>query len=179
MDLKEQLDKVYQIEGLLLLLSSSDCSRDKFSDVRTLAVKLCSELADNLDSLSYGCQRPCEEAGEYVDENIGNPGASLEIDRKESAQKAEEAEPMIVSEEGGRTTEPLSLLRHAFTINDSFRFTRELFGNSRAAFSSAVGELSAMRTINEIESYLYTTLGWNSENEIVKDFVNVIQRSVK
>ncbi len=63
----------------------------------------------------------------------------------------------------------------AFTINDKFRFKRELFGNSDPEFSNALDLISVMRSIDEAEDYFYNELCWDVENEDVKDFMRIVR----
>ena len=65
-------------------------------------------------------------------------------------------------------------IKKAFTLNDKFRFCRELFGNCEARFIDTIDLLSAMPTIEEALEYLYVDMGWDSDNDDVKDFVVII-----
>lgn len=64
-------------------------------------------------------------------------------------------------------------LRKAFTINDRFRFRRELFGGDDKAFVEAIDRMSQCSDYNEIESFI-STLGWSADNEDVIAFKEVI-----
>lgn len=64
-------------------------------------------------------------------------------------------------------------LRKAFTINDRFRFRRELFGGDDKAFVEAIDRMSQCSDYNEIESFI-STLGWSVDNEDVIAFKEVI-----
>lgn len=66
-------------------------------------------------------------------------------------------------------------LSKAFTLNDKFRFRRELFGNSNAEFTRALDLISVMRSPAEADEYFFTDLGWDPENEDVKDFMRIIR----
>lgn len=66
-------------------------------------------------------------------------------------------------------------LTKVFTLNDKFRFRRELFGNSNAEFTRALDLISVMHHPEEAEDYFYTDLGWNPENDDVKDFMRIIR----
>ncbi|MBD5180066.1 MAG: hypothetical protein HDT01_02065, partial [Bacteroidales bacterium] len=61
-----------------------------------------------------------------------------------------------------------------FNLNDKFRFRRELFGNSDAQYVECLDLLSAMTSIEEAKEYLYDDLQWDSENEDVKAFVELL-----
>lgn len=89
----------------------------------------------------------------------------------------EEPEPV---EEGPEEEEPTGGcdLRSAFTLNDRYRFCRELFGNSRGEMAEVIDTLSAMRSMDEIEEYLYDTLQWDAANPEVEAFVAVVSARV-
>lgn len=65
-------------------------------------------------------------------------------------------------------------LRRTFTLNDKYRFRRELFGNSDAAFNDAIDIVSAMHSMDEVREYFSLDMGWNLESDDVKDFLDVI-----
>lgn len=67
-------------------------------------------------------------------------------------------------------------LHSAFSLNDKFRFSRELFGNSTAEMSDAVNLVEAMHSYDEAEEYFYGDLGWNRESDEVKEFMDVIKK---
>ncbi len=89
----------------------------------------------------------------------------------------EEPEPV---EEESEEEEPTGGcdLRSAFTLNDRYRFCRELFGNSRGEMAEVIDTLSAMRSMDEIEEYLYDTLQWDAANPEVEAFVAVVSARV-
>lgn len=66
-------------------------------------------------------------------------------------------------------------LMGAITRNDLVRFRRELFGNSDIMFSDTIHTISAMRSYEEAEEYLYGDMGWNPEGEDVKDFMSIVR----
>ena len=66
-------------------------------------------------------------------------------------------------------------LRAAFSLNDTFRFRRELFGNNAAEMSDAITLVETMKSWDEAEEYFYNDLGWNKDNEYVKDFMAIIK----
>ena len=65
-------------------------------------------------------------------------------------------------------------LRKAFTLNDKFRFRRELFCNNDPLFISTLNILSSMKSLDEAERYLTDNMGWDPESEDFKDFVAII-----
>ncbi len=66
-------------------------------------------------------------------------------------------------------------LRSAFSINDMFRFRRELFGNSAADMTDALNLVEAMGNYAEAEDYFYNDLGWDKDSEEVMEFMDIIK----
>lgn len=66
-------------------------------------------------------------------------------------------------------------LRRSFTINDKFRFRRELFGNSDSEFTDALNLVEAMSSYEEAEDYFITDLGWDREMPEVGEFLTGIE----
>lgn len=60
------------------------------------------------------------------------------------------------------------------TINDKFRFRRELFGNSDVDLAEALQIASQMSSVEEIEDYFYNDLCFDPANDTVKDFIRVL-----
>ncbi len=65
-------------------------------------------------------------------------------------------------------------LRRAFTLNDKFRYRRELFGSNDVLFADTLNALSAMQSLDEALNYLYKDLCWDPEDDNVKDFVATV-----
>lgn len=66
-------------------------------------------------------------------------------------------------------------LKKAFSINDRFRFKRELFGNSDDKMNTALHDVEAMATIEEAHNYFYNTLGLDKTSGDVADFMAIIE----
>ena len=64
----------------------------------------------------------------------------------------------------------------AFTLNDKFRFRRELFRNSQDEFDETLNVISQMSSITEAEEYIYDDLCWDPDNEDVKAFMDVVAK---
>ncbi len=104
---------------------------------------------------------------------------------EESAEDAndeeeEELEGTTDSDEPVRLDEMLQRsiskdLKSAFSLNDTFRFRRELFSNSGAEMTDALHMVEAMHSFDEAEDYFYGDLGWDRESDDVKDFMAIIK----
>lgn len=69
-------------------------------------------------------------------------------------------------------------LRKAFSLNDRFRFRRELFGNSDERMNEALHAVESMATIDEAHDYFYNTLGLDKTSTDVADFISVIEHHI-
>lgn len=93
--------------------------------------------------------------------------ATIEANATEDTEEGEDIEPSEeeISESVG-TPQPISL-----TLNDKFRFRRELFGNNAAELSDALDVANAVSSQAELDDYFYNDLCWDPENPDVKDFM--------
>lgn len=66
-------------------------------------------------------------------------------------------------------------LRKAFTLNDKFRFRRELFGNDDELFGQTLDTLQQMTSYQQAVEYLEHNMGWDVKNEDVADFLSIIK----
>lgn len=129
-----------------------------------------------------------EKATEIVEETIDTPVVKEEEKAEETAvpEVHETAAPVIptVIEE---RSQPLSLndiiekrqlsdFRKAFSLNDRFRFRRELFGNSDEKMNEAIDCLNNKQSYEDSLNYIISELHWNMEDETVADFVKLLER---
>lgn len=70
----------------------------------------------------------------------------------------------------------LSDFRKAFSLNDRFRFRRELFGGDETRMNRAVNDLNELHSYEESVAYLHNKLKWNIEDAAVADFVKLLEK---
>ena len=63
----------------------------------------------------------------------------------------------------------------ALCLNDRYRVTRALFGNSRKALDDALDRASRMESYEEAEEYFYGSLAFDPEDSDVSDFMAIIR----
>lgn len=98
-----------------------------------------------------------------------------DVDDDDASSTTEMADsPMRLDEKLAR--EGSRNLRKAFSVNDRFRFRRELFGNSDIEMSDTLNLVEAMTTYPEAVDYFMTDLQWDAENPEVKDFMAIIEK---
>lgn len=98
--------------------------------------------------------------------------AVSETAASETAQTVQEP-AVTVTAAAGNSGRPRPDLRKAFTINDRFRFRRELFAGDDAALVNAIDRLSSMNSIAEADAYL-ASMPWESDSEAVGEFMAII-----
>lgn len=126
---------------------------------------------------------------EVVDEPIEDDDEEeiYEEDDLETEDKVEKDEPFddFVGEEKVEN-EPIRLdevlqrslskdLSKAFSLNDRFRYRRELFGNSEVEMRNTIDMVEAMHSFGEAEDYFYGDLEWDRESPEVVDFMTIIR----
>ncbi|WP_456087176.1 hypothetical protein [Parabacteroides sp.] len=70
----------------------------------------------------------------------------------------------------------LSDFRKAFSLNDRFRFRRELFGGDEARMNKAINDLNDLHSYEDSITYLNNELKWNIEDEAVADFIKLLEK---
>lgn len=70
----------------------------------------------------------------------------------------------------------LSDFRKAFSLNDRFRFRRELFGGDEEKMNKAITELNDIHSYEESVTYLNNVLQWNVEDVSVADFIKLLEK---
>lgn len=181
--IQEIYKELLEAEGLVLLIKNrgGELPKEVFDN---LAEKL-SGLTAKAEDLA----RSHVNAGEPDDASIEEHqiAESVEYEETEDADMAfSEITEDSASEDAGLSSrdngsedekpQERSDLRHCFTINDRFRFKRELFGNSDSEMTDTINIVSAMNSFNEAEDYLYDDLGWDPSVDEVKDFMAIIER---
>ncbi len=67
-------------------------------------------------------------------------------------------------------------LKKAISLNDKFRFQKELFSGDSVAMSGTIDALNAMRSLNEALVYIEDRYHWNWEDEVAADFRNLLEK---
>ena len=70
----------------------------------------------------------------------------------------------------------LSDFKKAFSLNDRFRFRRELFNNNEQQMEQAINDLNGIQSYEESINYLNSVLKWDMENQAVKDFILLLEK---
>lgn len=65
-------------------------------------------------------------------------------------------------------------IRKYFTLNDNYKFRRELFGNSAERYSAALTYIESLPSLQSAKDYCFNILGWDKDKDEVNDFINII-----
>lgn len=68
-------------------------------------------------------------------------------------------------------------LRSLFTINDRFRFARELFGGSTRRLDDSLTYLDVAIDFNEVEDFFLTEQGLDPDSEVTREFLEILSRA--
>lgn len=127
-----------------------------------------------------------ETAAEEEEEEAEAAAAAEE--EEEEGKKEEPAiveEPVVetvVKEEEPKSAvlgESLKLsagLRHAISLNDSFRFSRELFGGNTDLMNRVIEQISVMSSYKTAVAFLSSKVELNEEKEAVNDFLELLKK---
>lgn len=70
----------------------------------------------------------------------------------------------------------LADFRKAFSLNDRFRFRRELFGGNEEQMNQVISDLNGLHSLNESLAYLQNHLQWNPDEAAVADFIHLLEK---
>ena len=102
--------------------------------------------------------------------------------KEESAIVEEPVVETVVKEEEPKSAvlgESLKLsagLRHAISLNDSFRFSRELFGGDTELMNRVIEQISVMGSYKTAVAFLSSKVELNEEKEAVNDFLELLKK---
>jgi len=117
--------------------------------------------------------------------------AAAEEEEEEEEEEGKKEEPAIVEEPVVETVvkeeEPKSAglgeslklsagLRHAISLNDSFRFSRELFGGNTDLMNRVIEQISVMSSYKTAVAFLSSKVELNEEKEAVNDFLELLKK---
>ncbi len=190
--LKELLDLTYELEALLSLALTREGVPPRLYELisaKAAAISAAAgagcevattvDSADDVISDSYSIEdvhaapapSPVEEIEESVAEERVDRATSIaaaQVERDWRAPKPAAPAPAAPAPGAGEA------LRKRFSLNDKFRFRRELFGGSDADFSAALDAIAAADNLSEAEDYLYSQLRLDPDDDNVKSLVEVI-----
>ena len=90
----------------------------------------------------------------------------------EAVVKEEEPKSVVL----GESLKLSAGLRHAISLNDSFRFSRELFGGDTELMNRVIEQISVMGSYKTAVAFLPSKVEINEEKEAVNDFLELLKK---
>ena len=199
-DLKTIIDKTMELEGLLMLARSrresgiDDSLRrlilDKQAEVSRLIDDCFSAAGEQHSDMFAGepLPEPVEDFSEepvpvaQLVEDDDDDDVLVDEEEIDDDDEADDDVELLDEEESALTLDEALQrsmsrdLRKAFSLNDRFRFRRELFGNSDVEMNDALNLVETMGSLAEAEDFFYGDKEWDRESPEVKDFMEVIKK---
>lgn len=115
-----------------------------------------------------------EEAAEEEEEEEGKKEESAIVEEPvvETVVKEEEPKSAVL----GESLKLSAGLRHAISLNDSFRFSRELFGGNTDLMNRVIEQISVMSSYKTAVAFLSSKVELNEEKEAVNDFLELLKK---
>ena len=76
----------------------------------------------------------------------------------------------------GERIRPVTDLRRSISLNDSFRFSRELFNGDSEQMNRVIEQISDMSSLDTAIAFLYSKLNVDDENEAMIDFQELLKK---
>ncbi|MBO4721753.1 MAG: hypothetical protein J5629_02340 [Muribaculaceae bacterium] len=184
--LDQLLTNVYELEGLLLVM------KRHHDDVPQLVIDKFKEKAQQiaasasvLDSLEKTGVTPEAELVPpvFVPPVKPEPAAPAPVVKPAQEPVVEsvaEVKPIVKTEEPVSPQEPATCdITSAFSINDRFLFQRELFDSDNEKYNDALGVMQRLGNIDKIKEFITDVLGLDFNNDVVKEFVRLIEQALK
>lgn len=156
------IDRVYELEGLLLLLNGRKDLPEGFKSIIVDKARVIFEEAEQLtlppkdtDLQEEAQAAEFEEAEDANVKPAANPEPKTEIKHEDTAEAV--SKPAI-----------------RFPINDRIRFSRELFNGDASRFDSTVAFVEALPDWTDVEDYFYSDLAWDPSNSSVAEFADML-----
>ena len=113
-----------------------------------------------------------EEEEEEEEEGKKEEPAIVEEPVVETVVKEEEPKSAVL----GESLKLSAGLRHAISLNDSFRFSRELFGGNTDLMNRVIEQISVMSSYKTAVAFLSSKVELNEEKEAVNDFLELLKK---
>ena len=127
--------------------------------------------------IAAAAETAAEEAAEAAEEEEEEEGKKeepviVEEPVVETVVKEEEPKSAVL----GESLKLSAGLRHAISLNDSFRFSRELFGGNTDLMNRVIEQISVMSSYKTAVAFLSSKVELNEEKEAVNDFLELLKK---
>ena len=114
-----------------------------------------------------------EQVQTPLDEKVQKPLAETEQKPlEEKLQKLSVSSAPIL----GERIRPAMDLRRSISLNDSFRFSRELFKGDNEQMNRVIEQISEMNSLEAAVAFLVSKVDVDEENEAMADFMEILKK---
>lgn len=165
--------QVCELEGLLLVVKrhGDEVPEATFNELKRKAGQVAA-LVNGIPCPEPAVMPEPEPAVEPEIPVVEEPAVEPAVEPEVPVVVAGE-EPLRVSDKLHRSIS--KDLRRALSLNDRFRFSRELFGNKMPLLDNALDTIEGMSTHEEAEAYLLGDLGLNPDDEAAAEFMTIVK----
>lgn len=176
-DIKRLQELAFELEGLIGLAVDRPDMEARLPELvrnklRAMEVLLPSDTLPQFEEeMAVADSEPelvAEPELEVEPEFEAEPEVETEPDLEAEVEAEERVEPDVPRV--GESRAPV------FSVNDRFRFIRELFGGSRDAFDGALTQIAACDSYDEAEEYVLSDLELDPELPATQEFLTLIAR---
>ena len=171
------LTHVYELEGLLLVMKrrGNDIPQeviDRYKEIALIVEQEAQLIETGKPEVKVAATPPITPPlkESKPKETVAAPPVT------EATPPHPDEPPVFIPKE--KTPEPIDITA-AFSINDRFLFLRELFNGDKQKFDDTISQLQAMHNIDEIGDYLASELEWDMSDDIVKEFLRLVELGFK
>ncbi len=129
-------------------------------------------IAAAAETAAVAAAAASEEEEEEEEEGKKEEPAIVEEPVVETVVKEEEPKSAVL----GESLKLSAGLRHAISLNDSFRFSRELFGGDTDLMNRVIEQISVMSSYKTAVAFLSSKVELNEEKEAVNDFLELLKK---
>lgn len=174
---KEQMEKhralikkAERLEAEAALVTQMQEQESTYEPVQEMELPSVEELNEEVESVATPAA-----ATVAAEKTVSEPAASI-FSASSHATTLEQSLPHSISLNEVIQKKFLADFRKAFSLNDRFRFRRELFGGDEGRMNEAISDLNELQSFEESITYLDKKLKWNVEDEAVADFIKLLEK---
>lgn len=188
-DLRDLLDNVLELEALIqLALVRDDCSEALLRLIERKKLQLASDKPEELANALAVSETEIDMAGDIEDVTYSYEEEEPENEQVATTQEYSEEYKIDTEEtehpqpDGDRQEKEIeenpvkAKGRLVFSLNDRYRFKRELFDGSDAEFNTTLAFVASMDNYEEAEEYFIDELGWDKGNVVVAEFLEILKK---
>ena len=174
---KEQMEKhralikkAERLEAEAALVTQMQEQESNYEPVQEMELPSVEELNEEVESVATPAAAKITEK-----KTVSEPATSLSSTSSHTTT-LEQSLPHSISLNEVIQKKFLADFRKAFSLNDRFRFRRELFGGDEGRMNEAISDLNELQSFEESITYLDKKLKWNVEDEAVADFIKLLEK---